>query len=110
MDSAVTTASFKAKSGRQLRHLLVGALTRWIISLLLCAAWVLAALVVVNKGPVTELTKRIFNAATTGIALALGLNIASGFKDMALNLRWPILANRDRNLAEVSYEFMFWGQ
>jgi hypothetical protein len=110
MDSTVTTASFKSNSGRQLGHLLVGALARWIISLLLCAAWVVATIVFVKKGPVTELSKRIFNTATTGIALALGLNIASAFKDMALDMRWPILANRDRNLVEVSYKFMFRGQ
>ncbi|KIN03201.1 hypothetical protein OIDMADRAFT_119695 [Oidiodendron maius Zn] len=67
MDSTVTTTSFKAKSGRQLRHLLLGALARWIISLLLCAAWVIATLVVANKGPVTEFSKRIYNAATTGL-------------------------------------------
>lgn len=53
-------------------------------------------------GSVTETKKRLYNAATTGIALALGLNIASAFKDMALNMRWPILANRERNLIEVS--------
>ena len=110
MDSTVTTASFKAKSGRQLRHLLVGASVRWFISLLLCAAWILATLVVANEGAVTEIRKRIYNAGTTGVALALGLNIASAFKDMALNMRWPILANRDRNLVEVSNKSIFWDQ
>ena len=64
---------------------------------------------VAHKGPLTELSKRIFNAATTGVALALGLNIASAFKDMALTMRWPILANRDRNLVEVSYTFVLGG-
>jgi hypothetical protein len=57
--------------------------------------------IVHKQGAVTETKKRIYNAATTGIALALGLNIASAFKDMALNMRWPILANRERNLVEV---------
>ncbi len=102
MDSTVTTASFKARTGRQLTHLLLGSSVRWLISLLLCAAWVMATRVVVNEGAVTETRKRLYNAATTGVALALGLNIASAFKDMALNMRWPILANRERNLIEVS--------
>ena len=57
---------------------------------------------VVQEGAVTESRKRVYNAATTGIGLALGLNIASAFKDMALNMRWPILARRARNLVEVS--------
>jgi hypothetical protein len=63
---------------------------------------VVATRLVVREGAVTELRKRIYNAITTGIALALGLNIAGAFKDMALNMRWPILANRERNLVEVS--------
>jgi hypothetical protein len=68
---------------------------------------VLATLLVSREGAVTEFRKRVFNAVTTGIALALGLNIASAFKGMALNMRWPILANRDRNLVEVSCKSMF---
>jgi hypothetical protein len=36
------------------------------------------------------------------LSIALGLNIASAFKDMALNLRWVILSNRKRNLVEVN--------
>jgi hypothetical protein len=108
MDSVVTTASFKAKTGKQLRHLLVGSSVRWVMSLLLCAAWVLATRFIVRDGAVTEAKKRLYNGATTGIALALGLNIASAFKDMALNMRWPILAGRDRNLIEVSDQY--WGR
>lgn len=110
MDSTVTTASFKAKTGKQLRHLLIGSSVRWVLSLLLCAAWVLATRLVVQEGAVTETKKRIYNAATTGIALALGLNIASAFKDMAMNMRWPILANRERNLIEVNVIHTFQGQ
>ena len=44
----------------------------------------------------------MYNALTTGISIALGLNIASAFRDMALNMRWPILSGRKRNLVEVS--------
>lgn len=102
VDSTISTASVKAKSGRQLRSLLIGGSFRWILSLLLCAAWVLATRLVVREGPVTEIRKRVYNAVTTGIGLALGLNIASAFKDMALTMRWPILARRARNLTEVS--------
>lgn len=58
---------------------------------------------VVREGAVTEFRKRVYNAVTTGIGLGLGLNIASAFKDMALNMRWPILARRARNLIEVSF-------
>jgi hypothetical protein len=46
----------------------------------------------------------MYNTVTTAISIALGLNIASAFKDMALNMRWPILSARKRNLDEVSIE------
>lgn len=54
-----------------------------------------------KKGTVTEASKRIFNAITTGISIALGINIATSLKDMALNARWAILHARKRNLYEV---------
>ena len=54
-----------------------------------------------KKPVVDELSKRIFNAITTAISIALGLNVASAFKDMTMNMRWPILGFRKRNLDEV---------
>ena len=55
-----------------------------------------------KKQAQSEASKKMYNAITTGISIALGLNIASAFKDMALNMRWVILSNRKRNLIEVS--------
>ena len=68
----------------------------------LCACYILSIRLWVKKGAIDEAHKKIFNAITTGISLALGLNIASSFKDLALNMRWPILSARRRNLNEVS--------
>lgn len=61
----------------------------------------MATKVWVNKGAIDEKHKKIYNTITTGLSLALGLNIASAFKDMALNMRWPILAARKRSLREL---------
>ena len=54
-----------------------------------------------DKGLLTEKQKRTYNAITTGISIALGLNLMSAFKDLALNMRWPILSAKKRNLVEV---------
>lgn len=49
----------------------------------------------------SEGRKRMFNALTTAISIALGLNLMSAFKDLALNMRWPVLSAKKRNLIEV---------
>ena len=59
-----------------------------------------------NKGVLGEDTKRIYNAITTAISIALGLNLMSAFKDLALNLRWPVLSSKKRSLVEVSMPFV----
>lgn len=43
----------------------------------------------------------MYNAITTAISIALGLNLMSAFKDLALNMRWPVLSAKKRNLVEV---------
>lgn len=92
---------YKSNSARQLRHLLVGSTARFLITLGFCAGYVLATRIWVNKTAVSENQKKVYNAITTALSIALGLNIASAFKDMALNMRWPILAARKRNLREL---------
>ena len=68
----------------------------------LCAAYILSIQLWMKRTVIDEQHKKLFNAVTTGISLALGLNIASSFKDLALNMRWPILSARRRNLKEVN--------
>jgi hypothetical protein len=105
LDTSFATSEYqpyKDNTGRQLRHLLFKSSARWFITAGLCAGYVLSTRVWVNKGAISENQKNIYNAITTAISIALGLNIASAFKDMALNMRWPILAARKRTLREVS--------
>jgi len=92
---------YEDRTGRQLRHILIGSSTRWFITAGLCAAYIMATRIWAQKGALSEAQKRMYNAISTGISIALGLNMASAFKDLALNMRWPILSARKRNLNEV---------
>ncbi|KAF4626784.1 hypothetical protein G7Y89_g11372 [Cudoniella acicularis] len=92
---------YKDHTGRQLRHIFIVSSVRWFITLLLCISYIGAVIYWQHKGAQDETQKKIFNTVTTGISIALGLNISSAFKDMALNMRWPILHMKKRNLEEI---------
>ena len=85
-----------------LRSCVYSCSVRFAITFALCVAYIAAIQIYKRQGVLDENRKRLCNAWTTGISIALGLNIASSFKDLALNMRWPILASRKRNLLEVS--------
>ncbi|KAH7327516.1 hypothetical protein BKA65DRAFT_68441 [Rhexocercosporidium sp. MPI-PUGE-AT-0058] len=99
--TANTFVPYKDNSGKQLRHILIGSSFRWLITAGLCGGYVFVTRMWQNQGAQTEARKKVYNALTTGISIALGLNIASAFRDMALNMRWPILSGRKRNLVEL---------
>ncbi|RDL40900.1 uncharacterized protein BP5553_00879 [Venustampulla echinocandica] len=92
---------YKDHTGRQFRHILIGMSTRWFITAGLCAAYIFAIIWWHNRGPQSETQKRLHNALTTAVSIALGLNVASAFKDVALNMRWVILSTRRRTLVEL---------
>jgi hypothetical protein len=48
------------------------------------------------------LTKQAFNVLIVGSSLALGLNIASSLKAMAVDFRWWLLSHKKRPLKEVN--------
>lgn len=72
-----------------------------------CAiSWILIAsfyvLVWLHKDRViSPHTKSAFDAAIVGLGIAFGLNVASGLKGIALDLRWWILNSRKRSGHEV---------
>ncbi|KAK0102798.1 hypothetical protein ONS95_006395 [Cadophora gregata] len=99
--TANTFVPYKDHSGKQLRHILLGSSFRWLITAGLCGGYILATRLWQQQGAQSEARKKVYNALTTGISIALGLNIASAFRDMALNMRWPILSGRKRNLVEL---------
>jgi hypothetical protein len=92
---------YKDPHARQFRGILLGMSTRWFVTAGLCAAFVVSTIYWKRKGAQSEDQKKMFNAVTTGLSLCLGLNIASAFKDIALNMRWVILAQKKRSLKEV---------
>ena len=102
--SSETYHTYKDHTGRQLLHLLWGSTLRFTITAGLCAAYILSIQLWLKRPVIDQQNKRMFNAITTGISLVLGLNIASSFKDLARNMRWPILSARRRNLKEVNPE------
>ena len=94
---------YEDHTGRQLRHILMGSSLRLFITIALSGVYIWVTLAWVNRGVLGEGKKRIYNAITTAISIALGLNLMSAFKDLALNLR--LLSARSRNLVEVKYAF-----
>ncbi|KAL1797952.1 hypothetical protein ACET3X_004558 [Alternaria dauci] len=83
----------------EIRHALPG-LVSCAISWILIASFY--ALVWLHKDRViSPHTKSTFDAAVVGLGIVFGLNVASGFKRIALDLRWWILNSRKRSGREV---------
>jgi hypothetical protein len=56
------------------------------------------------KSVMSEKVDKIwFNFYTTGLSMLLGISIASGLKQIAVDIRWLILSRRNRPLSEVSF-------
>lgn len=75
---------------------------RWLMTATLCFMYISLVLTLEKRGALNSITRKSFNAVTTGISIALGLDIASALKDMASIMRWYVLTNRTYNLVEVS--------
>jgi len=54
-----------------------------------------------SRSLMNKVQKNTFNTLTTAISIALGLNIASSLKSMAIDARWWILSQRRRPVREV---------
>ncbi|KAI9757526.1 MAG: hypothetical protein M4579_003439 [Chaenotheca gracillima] len=83
---------------KQLARLLGRGLWRWFISFGLMVGTLATLLVYCRFDVMEDRTRRVFNTIVTGLALALGLNIASALKDQMMALRWRILSNRSHSL------------
>ena len=53
------------------------------------------------KSAMNEVQKKVFNTIITGLSMALGINIASSFKNVAVDTRWFFLSRKNRPLKEV---------
>lgn len=86
---------------KQLKQLLLDGFGRWSITALLVLCLYLTLWRYSTKSVMSQAGKLRFNALVTGISIALGLNIASSLREMALEMRWWILSRRKRSLYEV---------
>ena len=86
---------------RQTWHLFKSQAPRLFFTLGLIALFILTLVLFEKAGNVSHAHKEWFNAVTTILNLALGLNFLEVFKDMAKVLRWRVLASRPSTLREV---------
>ncbi|POS85124.1 hypothetical protein EPUL_003850 [Erysiphe pulchra] len=83
------------------RNVYLNCFGRYLITLSLCAGYVIVIMIWLKKSATSFYGKRIFNSLTTGISIALGLNLSGSFREIALTMRWSILALGKQNLEEV---------
>jgi hypothetical protein len=86
---------------KQLRKLLLDGLVRWVVTALVILCLYLTLWHYSAKEVMSQAKRLQFNALVTGLSIALGLSIASGLKEMALEIRWWILSRKKRSLYEV---------
>ncbi|KAL6716142.1 hypothetical protein ACLMJK_005708 [Lecanora helva] len=89
------------KPNQQTWSLLKGQASRFIFTVILDVLYVVSLKIYQDAGTVRNVTKHQFNAITTGLSLALGLNFLEAFKDMAKILRWRVLASRAFTVRET---------
>jgi hypothetical protein len=86
----------------QLWRLLFKGFIKWFITLALMA--IIASIMYyysTHVRPMTEKDKQTYNFLVVGLSLALGMNLASSLKQMAVDVRWWILSLTKRSLREV---------
>lgn len=86
----------------QLRRLLFKGFIKWFTTVALMA--VMGSIMyhyAYQVRPMTEKDKQTYNFLIVGLSLALGMNLASSFKQMAVDARWWVLSLTSRSLREV---------
>jgi hypothetical protein len=104
-DSEHLQFHFRAK--KQLRTLLRRGFVRFLMTLTLTFSLIFTIWFFAREGPITDKGKTWFISINTGLSIALGLSIAHGFKEMAVDLRWWLISCRQRPLSEVSPRTVF---
>lgn len=92
---------------RQLRKLLGACLTRWLMTMVLCASIYLVLWQYSSKTAMVTSKKKEFNALIVGLSILLSLNLASSLKHMAATLRWWLLSLKEWKPREVRFFFFF---
>ncbi|KAF7556118.1 hypothetical protein G7Z17_g1594 [Cylindrodendrum hubeiense] len=86
---------------RPLKKLAFAVLSGWFVTVVLSLSIFVVLYVYSNKPVMSKKVKRQFNAIITGLAIALGLAIASNLNGMVGDLRWWILSRRYRSRRKV---------
>ncbi|KAG6026032.1 hypothetical protein E4U41_001377 [Claviceps citrina] len=87
--------------GRQLRKLLGACLSRWLLTLVLCASIYLVLWQYSSKTAMVSSKKKEFNSLIVGLSILLSLNLASSLKHMVATLRWWVLSLQEWRPYEV---------
>jgi hypothetical protein len=87
--------------GKQLHRLVVEGLVRYLITLALICSFYGTLRIYVEHGVILENGKKAFNTLVTGLSMALGISIASSFKNVAFGIRWWILSRKKRPIEEA---------
>jgi hypothetical protein len=86
----------------QLWRLLLRGFIKWFITAALMA--IMGSIMYyysTHVRPMTDQDKQTYNFLIVGLSLALGMNLASSLKQMAVDVRWWVLSLTKRNLREV---------
>ena len=100
-DSKRTTLQREFDANKQFWRLFWSGCKRFFITLTLVIFLVVTIWWFSRRRVMSNRKKRWFNAISTGLSLALGISIASGFKAMTKDLRWWILSRKKRSFSEV---------
>ncbi|MCJ1282388.1 hypothetical protein MMC26_001711 [Xylographa opegraphella] len=86
---------------KQLLTLLSFGVIRFIVTAVLVGGLYATLWLFEAKSVMNELQKKLFNTIITALSMALGINIASSFKNVAIDTRWFFLSRKNRPLKEV---------
>jgi hypothetical protein len=86
---------------KQFWHLLGKILVRWACSVIISVAIVIAFYRYEKVKNLDTKARRWITAVTTGLYIALGLNLAASLRGMAVIVRWKLLARKEHQLEEV---------
>lgn len=88
---------------KQLLRLLSWGLARFIVTGILVGGLYVTLWTFQAKSVMDETQKKLFNTIVTALSMALGINIASSFKNVAIDTRWWFLSRKRRPLKEVCW-------
>lgn len=102
LSSRVNSLTYeRLHKGRQLRGLLGACLSRWLMTLVLCAAIYAVLWRYSTNMTMPKNRKKDFNALIVGLSILLSLNLASSLKHMVATLRWWVLSLNEWRPREV---------